>query len=230
MKIKAIIFALLVSVSGLKATAQQATDEAAYMKVITNRSAKIVTAIGITDNTSKKFFKVRDIIVKQYYNLNKTHEARAAKIKSIKETAGEDKASAVKKTAEVDSLTNIELGKLHAAYLSALNKQLDAEQVEGVKNHMTYNVFNITYAAYQDELPQLTDEQKAQIKNWLLEAREKAMDAESSNKKHEVFGKYKGRINNYLSKQGYDMKKAGEEWQKRIKERQAQKAAGQQNG
>ena len=44
------------------------------------------------------------------------------------------------------------------------------------------------------------------------------MDAESSNKKHEWFGKYKGRINNYLSAAGYNMKKEGEEWQKRIKE------------
>jgi hypothetical protein len=59
--------------------------------------------------------------------------------------------------------------------------------------------------------------------NWLKEARELAMDGESSDKKHAIFGKYKGRINNYLSAQGYDMKKEGEEWQKRIKEREAAK-------
>jgi hypothetical protein len=34
-----------------------------------------------------------------------------------------------------------------------------------------------------------------------------ALDASSSNKKHEAFGKYKGRINNYLSKRGYDLVK-----------------------
>jgi hypothetical protein len=39
-----------------------------------------------------------------------------------------------------------------------------------------------------------------------------------------VFGKYKGRINNYLSAAGYDMKKEGEEWQKRIKQRQEKPA------
>jgi hypothetical protein len=43
------------------------------------------------------------------------------------------------------------------------------------------------------------------------------MDAGSSDEKHKWFGKYKGRINNYLSAAGYDMKKEGEEWQKRIK-------------
>ena len=42
-------------------------------------------------------------------------------------------------------------------------------------------------------LPTLTDEEKAQIEAWLIEAREFAVDAESSNKKHEAFGKYKGR-------------------------------------
>jgi hypothetical protein len=64
-------------------------------------------------------------------------------------------------------------------------------------------------------LPGLTEQQKAQILVWLTEAREHAMDAESSEKKHAWFGKYKGRINNYLSAAGYDMKKAGEDWQKR---------------
>ena len=39
----------------------------------------------------------------------------------------------------------------------------------------------------------LSDEEKKQIMAWLIEARELAIDAESSNKKHEVFGKYKGR-------------------------------------
>lgn len=82
---------------------------------------------------------------------------------------------------------------------------------------MTYNVLPITYTAYQDMLPGLTEAQKTQILAWLTEAREHAMDAESSKKKHEWFGKYKGRINNYLSAAGVDMKKAGEEWQARIK-------------
>ena len=34
------------------------------------------------------------------------------------------------------------------------------------------------------------------------------MDAGTSEEKHAIFGKYKGRINNYLSKAGYDMKQA----------------------
>ncbi|HOB33816.1 MAG TPA: DUF3826 domain-containing protein, partial [Verrucomicrobiota bacterium] len=37
-----------------------------------------------------------------------------------------------------------------------------------------------------------------------------AMDQGSSNEKHAIFNKYKGRINNYLVRAGYDLKK-GEE-------------------
>lgn len=65
---------------------------------------------------------------------------------------------------------------------------------------MTYNVVKVTYDAQCDMIPTLKDEEKKQILAWLKEAREYAIDAESSKKKHETFGKYKGRINNYLSK------------------------------
>ena len=43
-------------------------------------------------------------------------------------------------------------------------------------------------------IPTLKNEEKKQILAWLKEAREYAIDAESSKKKHETFGKYKGRI------------------------------------
>lgn len=65
----------------------------------------------------------------------------------------------------------------------------------------------------------LKEEEKAQIMAWLVEAREFAMDAENSNKKHAAFGKYKGRINNYLSKRGYDLVKERKAWYERIKAR-----------
>ena len=68
-------------------------------------------------------------------------------------------------------------------------------------------------------IPTLKDYEKKQILAWLKEAREYAMDAENSNKKHAAFGKYKGRINNYLSKQGYDLTKEREAWYERVKAR-----------
>ena len=55
------------------------------------------------------------------------------------------------------------------------------------------------FKRYRELLPDLTVEQQAEILANLLEAREYAMDAGSSDEKHAWFGKYKGRINNFLS-------------------------------
>lgn len=202
-------------------TPQPTAGQDNYTQVITQRSNKIVTALNISD--SVKFKRVRDIIVDQYRNLNNIYNDRNAKSKQIKEQAGNDKAAANTQIAAIDSNVSKQLKALHVIYLTKLSKDLDNNQIDKVKDGMTYNVYPITYAAYQDELPNLTEAQKAKINEWLLEARENAIDAESSEKKHVWFGKFKGRINNYLSAQGYDMKKAGEEWQKRIKERNVKK-------
>jgi hypothetical protein len=190
-----------------------------YTAVITQRAAKIVDVLNISD--SVKYKKVRDIIVDQYRNLNDIYNDRNAKNKAIKQQFADDKAAAVTKTADVDSGMVKQLSVLHGQYLSKLTAELNADQVDKVKDGMTYRIYPITYTAYLDEIPNLSSLQKDKIKGWLLEARENAIDAESSEKKHAWFGKFKGRINNYLSAQGYDMKKEGEEWQKRIKERAA---------
>lgn len=195
-------------------------EKANYIQVITKRADKIVQALALTD--SAKYKRVRDIIVNQYSTLSNIHDTRDAKVKEIKAQAGDNKAKANAQIASEDSVVDIQLGQAHKTYIAKLGTELDPEQIDEVKDQMTYKILPLTYNAYLDELPNLTDDQKAQIKAWLVEAREHAIDAGSSEKKHAWFGKYKGRINNYLSKQGYDMKTAGEEWQKRIKERQAQ--------
>src|SRR5436853_335256 len=82
-----------------------------------------------------------------------------------------------------------------------------AGQVEAVKDKLTYNVVHVTYKAFCEMIPTLNDEQKAYILATLKDAREEAMDGGSSGEKHAIFGRYKGRINIYLSKQGYDLKK-----------------------
>jgi len=204
------------------AQTQSPAEQENYTKVITDRSAKIIAGIGITDSTSKKFIKVRDILVDHYRVTGTLHDGRNAEVKQVK-ASGLDKAAMNTKLASLDSVMNLKLDKHHAEFLAKLNKEITPEQVEGVKDAMTYKKVAVTYNSYLDELPQLTDAQKVQLKAWLIEAREKAVDAGSSDEKTAIFGKYKGRINNYLSKEGYDMKKAGEEWQKRIKERAVQK-------
>lgn len=196
-----------------------AQDEASYKKVVTERSEKIVSTLSITD--SGKYKQVVEDIANQYINLNKIHDQFKASSAAIKNdnTSPKEATDAALKTEEDKKKTA--LLQLHDEFIAQLKTQLTATQIEEVKDGMTYRVFPITYAAYQDMLPSLTNEQKNQIYNWLNEARELAMDAGSSDQKHAVFGKYKGKINNYLSAAGYDMKKEGDEWQKRIKARQS---------
>ena len=183
--------------------------ESTYTKTVNDRAAKIVATLGIDD--PDKATRVRDIIAQQYRNISAIDDERDAKIKAAKQQASENKeakeaADAATKAAQAE--TKAKLDKLHGEYLSKLSAELTPEQVDKVKDGMTYGKLNVTYNAYLKMLPDLTDEQKKQLREWLLEARENAMDAGSANEKSEWFGKYKGKINNYLAKAGIDMKKA----------------------
>lgn len=215
---KSSILALLLTFSSITAIFAQnnpVNDKEAYVKMITERSAKIVANLGITD--AKKTEKVTVIIRDQYSNLNDIYAARDIRVKAIKEKNKDNKVERDSALAKDSRVVETSLAKLHKKYTGKLSAQLTNEQVELVKNGMTYNVLPITYKAYQEEILTLTEDQKKQILIWLTEAREHAMDAESSDKKHAWFGKYKGRINNYLSAAGYDLKKEGAEWEKRRK-------------
>ncbi|GEO04425.1 hypothetical protein AAE02nite_20890 [Adhaeribacter aerolatus] len=197
-----------------------ADKEAAYTRTITQRADKIVKTLNLPDEA--KSAKVRDIIVQQYRDLNEIHSERDVQVKAAK--AGEDKKAAEAQVKNIEEKASTRLDKLHGKYLAKLSGHLTTTHVDQVKDGMTYGVLPITYKGYLAMLPDLTEPQKAFIMTSLVEAREKAMDAESSEKKHGWFGKYKGRINNYLSAAGYDLKKAGEEWDKRLKAEAAAKA------
>jgi hypothetical protein len=205
---------LLLNVSFAQDTAQLRKAEA-YKVVVTDRAEKIVAKLGITD--AAKYKTVREEIAQHYIDLNNIYDERDAKLKALKANTALDKAAidASKKTIEAD--VDTKLADLHPKFLNQLSKNLSVAQIDMVKDGLTYNVVNVTYKGYQDMIPMLTEPQKAQILAWLIEAREHAIDAESSDKKHAWFGKYKGRINNYLSAQGYDSQKERENWEKRIK-------------
>jgi Spy/CpxP family protein refolding chaperone len=211
-----LMMVLSVSLVSAQTTPAKQTKED-YKDVISKRADKIVAALGSTDAVFNK--KVSAVVADQYLSLGRIHDARNEKIKAIKTKdtvlTADDKAAIEKLTADADQ----QLDKLHAKYLAKLAKLCTPEQVDGIKNGMTYNVLNVTLTAYHEMLPNLTPEQNKQIVDWLTEAREHAMDAESSDKKHAWFGKYKGRINNYLAKAGVDMKQAEKEWLERTREK-----------
>ena len=197
-----------------------AQTDAEFKKTLHDRSVKIVNTLEITD--SVKYNKVVDILADQYFALNKIHDKTKESIAAIKalQLPDEEKNDKIKKEEEGKTA---QLKKLHEEFIAKLQKDLSETEIEKIKDGMTYRVMPITYGAYQDMILTLTTEQKEKIYNWLKEARELAMDEGSSDDKHKMFGKYKGRINNYLSSQGYDMKAEEKAWQQRIKEKEAAK-------
>ena len=187
-----------------------------YVESIVSRSQKIVDKLGINDAKVAEY--VRNVIANRYFTLNDIYETRDAKVKEIKESdlVGEAKNNALK---AAEDAKDAALYRIHFAFPADLSLFLTEEQIEAVKDGMTYGVLKITYDSHLDMIPSLKKEEKAQIYAWLKEAREFAIDAENSDRKHAFFGKYKGRINNYLAKRGYDLKKEREEWYKRVKAR-----------
>ena len=210
---------LLQLLSGITVNAQPAPDEA-YNKVITERSIKIVNTLGIKD--SVVYNKVVAVLVNQYRALNTIQETNSKQVAGIKQDTAAGKEIIASRLKEQEEKRYNQTLQLHQQFIVGLQALISAEQLEQVKDGLTYSVFPKTYIAYLDMIPSLTAEQKLKIYDWLKEARELAMDGENSDKKHAVFGKYKGKINNYLSAQGYNVKKEGEEWAKRI---EAQKKA-----
>jgi hypothetical protein len=217
-----LFFILSVSLSDVFAQENNITTDkdAAYNRTITTRAEKIVQTLEISD--SSKARQVTSIIADQYRSLNTVYTERDNQIKGIKEK-GLSKEVADSQLKKIQNITDKKLEELHISFLSKLASELTREQVTKVKDGMTYNVLNVTYDAYVDMIPALTKEQKNQIMVWLIEAREHAMDGESSEKKHWWFGKYKGRINNYLSAQGYDITKERKDWEERTKQQAEQR-------
>ncbi len=202
-------------------SAQQYADPE-YIKVTNERATKIVEKLAL--GNKEKEAAVTNIIAQQFRDLSKIHDGRDAEIKKVKEDATLSKE---KQNASIDKLkadTDKSIEELHKAYLEKLGTQLSEAKITEVKDGMTYGVLPITVDGYNDMLPNLTAAQKKYIYDALVEAREHAMDGGSSKEKHAWFGKYKGRINNYLSKEGYDLNKESADWHKRLEEREKAKS------
>ena len=204
-----------------KLSAQQyATPE--YIKVTNDRAAKIVEKLAL--GNKEKETAVTNVVAQQFRDLSKIQDARDAEIKKVKDNTSLTKEQQNVAIDKLKADADKSIDKLHKAYLKKLGKHLNEAKITQVKDGMTYGVLPITVAGYNDMLPNLTEAQKKYIYDALVEAREHAMDGGSSKEKHAWFGKYKGRINNYLSKQGYDLNKESTDWHKRVEEREKAKS------
>ena len=216
-----LVFVLACSAPAMSAAPAESSDaspaatdvEAQYTKDLNKRGDDTIAALKLDD--AAKAERVKQLVMNQYRSLRTLHDARDAKLKKIPK---DDKAAIDKTKADTDAA----IKPLHDEFVSKLSAELTPEQVEIVKDKMTMGRLKHDWGGFTDMLPNLTAEQKDYILTQLKEARELAMDKGSAKEKHGVFDKYRGRINNYLSKQGYDLKQASKEWADRRKAREAQ--------
>jgi hypothetical protein len=188
---------------------------------VSQRADKIISKLKEID--AAKEGKLRRIVEQHLMNINAAHENFRSQVSHLKQTPGEDKESVDSKINTLEKEMNQKLEQLHSTYIAELSKLLNTEQVDRIKNGMTNNILPLTYKSYTDMIPFLTSEQKAKILAWLTEAREHALDSESSEKINWWFRKYKSKINSYLSKEGIDVEKARKDWQARQNQKETPK-------
>jgi hypothetical protein len=200
------------------AKAQTAEEkEAAYTKTIEKRTADILALVDVKDEAKVK--SLHDAIMNQYRFLNDWYEKNGAAVKALAKK-NDDAAKA-----EIEKV-KAPLKAQHEKFVAELAASLTPEQIEKVKNYIVKDKLPVTYKAYCEMLPKLTEEQKAKVYDILKQGREEAMDAGSAEEKTAIFGKYKGKVNIYLSGLGINMKQAEKEWQERIKAQRSQGGAG----
>lgn len=195
-------------------SAQNNPDEA-YYKVAHQRAEKIIKEIQFESAELKEFSLQQ--ITGFYINLKFIHESGDSNIQNGKTGNILNKAEVDKLKLEKERISESRSDSLKNDFLKKLSGSLSSQQIENIKEGITYGVAQKTYNAYLDMIPSLTEFQKDTIRKMLVEARETALSKGSSDEKHAVFGKYKGRINNFLSKQGYDLNKERAAWQERLK-------------
>ncbi|PRD54132.1 DUF3826 domain-containing protein [Sphingobacterium gobiense] len=174
-----------------------------YRKVAMERAKKIVEKVEPALATDKRN-KTRDLVADQYIALNNIHAERDRKL-------GDAGAAKEQVLADADAA----IAAQHRQYIQSLGALITAEQIEEIKDGMTYHTVPKTYNNYKLMLPFASDEELSMIHKNLTEAREYAMDGGSAKEKHAWFNKYKGRIANQLASCGYNLKKEGEEWAER---------------
>lgn len=200
------LFSVTISAADIKLNTRNLPTEA--VSEAKQRAAKVLAKLSLTNDSIRENIQI--VVTNRYLELREIHHRYEERNKEIEATD----LSKEKKAEELERSYyqyNSDLYRSRFGYIAWLSFYLDDEQVETVKDAMTYNLFHVRYNDFLDLLPNLTKAEKNRVYNWLIEAREFSMDFETPRKMRQMFTKYRGRINNYLSSRGYDLRKATED-------------------
>lgn len=182
--------------------------------MIEHRTEYILTALTLSD--PNKAAHVHDIVYAQYQALRAWHDENDSKLKTAK--------SDTNAAAQIQA----SLKQLHDEFIAKLSENLTRSQVDTVKDKMTHGVVQVTYNAYLEIVPNLTDSDKAKILEFLKDGREEAMDAGTSKERAAIIKKYKGKINIYLNAHGHNVAQSYKDWGAKQKEKATTAASPQE--
>jgi hypothetical protein len=177
-----------------------AEKEAVYTTAIENRTADILKALALTDST--KADRVHDLIISQYRALKARDDVLDAAFGKNTGMANVERAGVYV------SLTR----PMHEQFMAKLSAELTLDQVDKVKDKMTYGKVQFTYDGYCAIVAGLTEQDKAKVMELLKVARDEAVEGGSAAEKTAIFQKYKDQINDYLTAHGHDVAAAFKEW------------------
>ena len=181
-----------------------AERETVYTASIEKRAGDILKVLALADAT--KVTRVHDAIIAQYRSLRARDEAIDGMLQALSKNSPGIESNR-------PAILHVVSQQLHQQFLTRLAADLTPEQLEKVKDKMTYNKVKVTYDAYCEIVPNLTDAEKAKILETLQAAREEAMDGGSADEKTAIFQKHKDQINALLNANGHDVAKATKEWE-----------------
>ena len=211
MKPISFVIILVAAVVAVQLAAAQSTApftaaerEEIYAQTIERRATNILGALMLKDTT--KSGRVQDAIKAQYRSLRARDEALDTLFASLANNAPGVESNR-------SDVARILSRQLHAKFVTKLAADLTPEQLELVKDQMTYNKVKVTYDAYCEIVPKLTESEKGKILETLKAAREEAMDGGSADEKTAIFQKHKDSINAMLDANGHNVSKAIKDWE-----------------
>ena len=181
-----------------------AEREEIYAQTIEKRATNILGGLALNDTA--KAARVQDAIKAQYRYLRARDEALDTMFSTLAKNAPGVESN---RGAVVKILSK----QLHGQFITKLSADLTPEQMDQVKDKMTYNKVKVTYDAYCEIVPKLTDAEKAQILEQLKAAREEAIDGGSADEKTAIFQTYKDKINAMLGDHGHNVSQSIKDWE-----------------
>jgi hypothetical protein len=177
-----------------------------YTTNIEKRANEILKVLALQDES--KITRVRDAIIAQYRSLRSRDEALETMFRALSKNAPGIETNR-------GAVLTILSQQLHNQFLTRLAADLSPAQIEQVKDKMTYNKVQVTFDAYCQIIPKLSDAEKAMILETLKTAREEAIDGGSADEKTAIFQKFKDQINAKLNANGHNVAQATKEWEAR---------------